>query len=85
MSILPLAPARHAYAQRTLSGQSYITTGLFPIGSPSHRREHLYQVRALIFDADLADALSHRPERYGWNVDPAQTAKAIKANQLVEP
>ena len=85
MSILPSPSAGHEYAERSHNGQSYITTGLFPIGSPSHRREHLYQVRALIFDADLADALSHQPERYDWNIDPAQTAKAIKANQLVEP
>ena len=42
MSILPSPSAGHEYAERSHNGQSYITTGLFPIGSPSHRREHLW-------------------------------------------
>jgi P4 family phage/plasmid primase-like protien len=82
MHVLPPASPGHEYAERTHNGQSYITTGLFSVGSPSHTREQLYRAPALIFDADLADALSHQPERYGWRVDPAQTAKTIK-NELL--
>lgn len=52
---LPPPTEGNEYARRVINREEYLTTGLFPIGSPRHTLEELVACPALSFDFDLAD------------------------------
>lgn len=56
---LPPPNEGYEYAVRVHANQTYMTTGLFPIGAQDHRLLHLYRVTCLEFDVDLKDWFIH--------------------------
>ena len=71
---LPPADEGTEYAQRVVGSEVYVTTGLFPLGSESHKGEQLIRCPTLVLDFDLADWLQvPKSDLYGMDRDEIDT------------
>mgnify|MGYP003147576456 FL=1 len=57
---LPPADEGTEYSSRSHNGEDYITTGLFPVGSPTHTKDDLVRCPVLAMDFDAVDYLHHQ-------------------------
>ena len=71
---LPPADEGTEYAQRVVGSEVYVTTGLFPLGSESHKGEQLIRCPTLVLDFDLADWLQvSKSDLYRMDRDEVDT------------
>lgn len=71
---LPHADEGTEYAQRVVGSEVYVTTGLFPVGSESHKGEQLIRCPTLVLDFDLADWLQvSKSDLYGMDREEIDT------------
>lgn len=55
---LPVAPSGYEYRFRTIGQDHYLTTGLFPVGSPDGTLSHLALAPCLILDCDASEFIA---------------------------
>ena len=83
---LPPADEGTEYAQRVVGSEVYVTTGLFPLGSESHKGEQLIRCPTLVLDFDLADWLQvSKSDLYQMDRDEVDThlADLLETIELV--